>query len=121
MSEEQVPPPAPTWQKVIAVLASALALPLYALLVWGCIPPMANEFARHGGRILILALESLPLIVPILAAVAGGRIGRRRGTAVTIWYGAAVGALVGLAIVAVALYSLFAIVAYLFAHSNWEF
>lgn len=107
---------APTWQRVLTPPAVALAVVCFAALAWICGTAMAGE--AHPAVVL---LEALPLVPPLLGAVFGARVGRHRGGPTAILWYAALGALLALAVVALLLYGVVAVVAYLFAHSGWRF
>ncbi len=107
-----------TWHWVVASLASAiLAVGVLALLLQ-FVPTVMHE-ARHSHRLGMLMLESLPLMPPVIGGVIGSRTARGQARA-TVWCFATLGALVGLAVVAVVLYGLVALVAYLFVQ-DWQF
>ncbi len=117
-ADEATVAPAPTWHWVVASLASLIVMVGVLILLLAFIPTMAHE-ARHGARFGMLALEILPLVPPVLGGVIGGRTARGNAPA-TVWCFTALGALVGLAVVAVVLYGLVAVVAYLFVR-DWQF
>ncbi|MGA8114439.1 MAG: hypothetical protein WCA46_12300, partial [Actinocatenispora sp.] len=110
--------PAPTWQKVVASVASVIVLLGMVALVAAFGSAMIGE-THHGARAGILALELLPFLPPVFGGVMGTLIGRQHGR-ITAWCYGSLGALLGLAIVAVVLYGLVAIIAYLFAR-DWQF